>query len=156
MRSSLYSPLPAVWPGLWTSCKDQLDNLVKSILRLTDNSIVFRAFQGIGASGLYCLVFIAILRLISIEKAGFYSGIISSVFAMSSLLGLILGGVIVDHTTWRWIFSIMCVICLRELKAFLLIINVQYSAVGDYHSHSLFCHASIGRVQVQPRNPRTT
>ncbi|KAL2819624.1 MFS general substrate transporter [Aspergillus cavernicola] len=66
--------------------------------------IVFRALQGIGASGLYCLVFVAILRLISLEKAGLYSGIISSVFALSNLLGPILGGVIVDNTTWRWIF----------------------------------------------------
>ncbi|KAK1140466.1 hypothetical protein N8T08_010310 [Aspergillus melleus] len=76
------------------------------VARTMDQLIVFRALQGIGASGLYCLVFIAILRLISVENAGFYSGIISSVFAISNLLGPILGGVIVDHTTWRWIFYI--------------------------------------------------
>ncbi|KAL4778785.1 major facilitator superfamily-domain-containing protein [Aspergillus varians] len=76
------------------------------VSRSIDQLIVFRAFQGIGASGLYCLVFVAILRLISIEKAGLYSGLISSVFALSNLLGPILGGVIVDNTTWRWIFYI--------------------------------------------------
>ena len=28
----------------------------------------------------------------------------TSVFAIASLLGPILGGAIVDHTTWRWVF----------------------------------------------------
>ncbi|OJJ60253.1 hypothetical protein ASPSYDRAFT_201631 [Aspergillus sydowii CBS 593.65] len=69
-----------------------------------DQLIVFRAFQGIGASGLYSLTFIAVLKLLTVETAAIYSGIISSVFAVSSLLGPILGGVIVDNTTWRWIF----------------------------------------------------
>ncbi|KAF1997983.1 MFS general substrate transporter [Amniculicola lignicola CBS 123094] len=68
--------------------------------------IVFRALQGIGGSGQYSLVFVAIMKLITPEKMGFYSGIISSVFALANLLGPILGGVIVDHTTWRWIFFI--------------------------------------------------
>lgn len=38
------------------------------------------------------------------EKFGLYMGIISSVFALSSILGPILGGVISGHTTWRWVF----------------------------------------------------
>ncbi|KAF2655372.1 MFS general substrate transporter [Lophiostoma macrostomum CBS 122681] len=66
--------------------------------------ITFRAFQGIGGSGLYSLVFVAIMKLVTPEKMGFYSGIVSSVFALANLLGPILGGLISDHTTWRWIF----------------------------------------------------
>ncbi|GES62124.1 MFS general substrate transporter [Aspergillus terreus] len=81
-------------------------SIASGVARTMNQLIVFRAFQGIGASGLYCLVFVAILRLISLEKAGLYSGVISSVFALSNLLGPILGGVIVDNTTWRWIFYI--------------------------------------------------
>jgi MFS family permease len=68
--------------------------------------IVFRAFQGIGGSGLYSLVFVAIMKLVTPEKMGLYSGIVSSVFALANLLGPVLGGVIVDHTSWRWIFWI--------------------------------------------------
>ena len=66
--------------------------------------IVLRAFQGIGGSGIYSLVFVTIMKLVTAEKLGFYSGIISSVFAISNLLGPILGGAIADNTTWRWIF----------------------------------------------------
>ncbi|KAJ5405759.1 MFS general substrate transporter [Penicillium sp. CMV-2018d] len=81
-------------------------SIASGVSRTIDQLIVFRALQGIGASGLYCLVFVAILRLISLGKAALYSGIISSVFALSNLLGPVLGGVIVDNTTWRWIFYI--------------------------------------------------
>lgn len=44
------------------------------------------------------------MKLIVPEKIAFYTGIISSVFAVSNLLGPLLGGIISDRTTWRWIF----------------------------------------------------
>ncbi|KAF2441244.1 MFS general substrate transporter [Karstenula rhodostoma CBS 690.94] len=66
--------------------------------------IVFRALQGIGGSALYSLVFVAIMKLIVPDKIAFYSGIISSVFALANLSGPLLGGAISDHTNWRLIF----------------------------------------------------
>lgn len=68
--------------------------------------VVFRAFQGIGGSGLYSLVFVAVMKLITPDKMGFYSGVVSSVFALANLLGPVLGGLITDRTSWRWIFWI--------------------------------------------------
>ncbi|KZF20982.1 putative MFS multidrug transporter [Xylona heveae TC161] len=68
--------------------------------------IVFRALQGIGGSGIYSTVFVIITKIATVEKIGLYTGILSSVFALASLLGPILGGVIVDNTTWRWVFFI--------------------------------------------------
>jgi MFS family permease len=46
------------------------------------------------------------MKLVTPEKIGFYSGIISSVFAFANTLGPVLGGLISDRTTWRWIFWI--------------------------------------------------
>lgn len=66
--------------------------------------IVFRAMQGIGGSGLYSLTFVSIMKLVSPDKIAFYSGIVSSVFAMANLVGPLLGGIISTRTTWRWIF----------------------------------------------------
>ncbi|CAI6341676.1 unnamed protein product [Periconia digitata] len=66
--------------------------------------IVFRALQGIGGSALYSLVFVAIVKLVDPSKIAFYSGVVSSVFALANLLGPVLGGVITDRTNWRWIF----------------------------------------------------
>lgn len=99
--------LPGLFDGMRSSPND--DSIVCRHERsrngiLISFRIVFRAFQGIGGSGLYSLTFVSILKLVVPEKIGFYSGVISSVFTMSNLLGPLLGGVIADRTTWRWIF----------------------------------------------------
>lgn len=60
--------------------------------------------QGIGGSGIYSNVFVIVTKIITPDKIGLYTGILTSVFAIASLLGPILGGVIVDNTTWRWVF----------------------------------------------------
>ena len=38
------------------------------------------------------------------KEYGKYMAVISSVFVVSSVLGPILGGVINDRSTWRWVF----------------------------------------------------
>jgi MFS family permease len=53
---------------------------------------------------MFSLVFTVMVKLVTLEKVGLYSAIISSVFALSNLLGPVLGGVITDNSSWRWIF----------------------------------------------------
>ncbi|KKZ61200.1 hypothetical protein EMCG_04155 [[Emmonsia] crescens] len=66
--------------------------------------IIFRAFQGMGASGIYSMIMVITPNLVPQEKYGKYLAIIASVFAISSILGPILGGVISTNSAWRWIF----------------------------------------------------
>jgi MFS family permease len=66
--------------------------------------IIFRAFQGIGGSGIYSMVSVIASEMVPLEKLGTYMAIFSSVFVVSSVLGPILGGVINDHSSWRWVF----------------------------------------------------
>ncbi|KAK4184619.1 major facilitator superfamily transporter [Podospora australis] len=66
--------------------------------------IIFRSFQGLGASGIYSLVSVMTPLMVPPAKYATYIAIISSVFAISSVLGPLLGGAITDHTTWRWVF----------------------------------------------------
>ncbi len=44
--------------------------------------------------------------ILSPRERGRYQGYIGSVFAFSSVAGPLLGGLFVDHLTWRWIFYI--------------------------------------------------
>lgn len=66
--------------------------------------IVFRAFQGMGGSGIYSLSTIMVPLMVPPDKYATYISIMSSTFILSSVLGPILGGAITDHTTWRWVF----------------------------------------------------
>lgn len=67
-------------------------------------SIIFRAFQGIGGGGIYTLVFVISSQMVPQERYASMSGILSSAYALSAVLGPILGGLINDHATWRWVF----------------------------------------------------
>lgn len=68
--------------------------------------IIFRAFQGIGAGGLLPLVFIIIGDLFSLEQRARIQGLFSGVWGVSSIIGPLLGGFIVDQASWQWIFWI--------------------------------------------------
>jgi EmrB/QacA subfamily drug resistance transporter len=68
--------------------------------------VVFRGVQGIGAGGLIPLAIAVVGAIIPPRDRGRYQGLIGSVFASASIIGPAVGGFIVDHTTWRWIFYV--------------------------------------------------
>jgi EmrB/QacA subfamily drug resistance transporter len=67
---------------------------------------VFRALQGLGAGGLFTLPMAIVGDLVSPRERGRYQGLIQAVFALATLIGPLIGGSIVDHLSWRWIFYI--------------------------------------------------
>lgn len=69
--------------------------------------ILFRAVQGLGGSGLFSLVMIIIADMFTkVEERARYQSVVWLAFAVSSVLGPLLGGVFVEHATWRWCFYI--------------------------------------------------
>jgi EmrB/QacA subfamily drug resistance transporter len=68
--------------------------------------VLFRAVQGIGGGAIYALAFILIGVLYPAEKRAKMQGIISSIWGLSSILGPLAGGIIVEHWNWRWIFFV--------------------------------------------------
>jgi len=73
---------------------------------------VFRAFQGIGAGGLFSLALAILGDLVAPRERARYQGYFLAVFATSSVLGPVIGGFfagqqsILGITGWRWIFYI--------------------------------------------------
>lgn len=90
---------------------------VMSMLMTSDASIIFRAFQGIGGAGLYSLAMTVMTEITPLKHIGVTSGLMGAVFASSSILGPLLGGVISSKTTWRWVFFLKCV-SLRTLPSY--------------------------------------
>ncbi|KAN0093483.1 MFS general substrate transporter [Hyaloscypha variabilis] len=68
--------------------------------------IAARAIQGIGGGGLIILVNICISDLFSMRNRGTYFGVIGGVWAISSAIGPVLGGVFTEKVSWRWCFYI--------------------------------------------------
>ena len=65
-----------------------------------------RALQGVGAGGLMTLTQTAIADLVSPRERGRYQGLVAGVFAICSVGGPLLGGVITDYASWPWIFFV--------------------------------------------------
>jgi MFS family permease len=65
--------------------------------------------QGVGGSGIYSLVGVVAVNVIHPLKFAKYMAVISSVMAISSILGPLLGGVINQQSTWRWVFLLKSV-----------------------------------------------
>src|SRR5439155_5694756 len=68
--------------------------------------IAFRAVQGLGAGGLIPLTFAVIGDLFSPRERGRYQGLTGAVWAIAAVAGPLLGGVLTDSASWRWIFYI--------------------------------------------------
>jgi len=68
--------------------------------------IAFRAVQGIGAGGVMTLAMATVGDIVSPRERGRYQGYIQSVFVLASVAGPLLGGVFVDHVSWRWVFYV--------------------------------------------------
>nr|WP_254802655.1 MFS transporter [Kitasatospora sp. SUK 42] len=68
--------------------------------------IAFRALQGLGGGGLLVLSQAIVGDLVSPRDRGKYQGLFGAVFGVTSVLGPLLGGLFVDHLSWRWVFYI--------------------------------------------------
>ena len=68
--------------------------------------IAFRALQGVGAGGVMTLAMATVGDLVSPRERGRYQGYIQLTFLLASLVGPLLGGLMVDHISWRWAFYV--------------------------------------------------
>lgn len=66
--------------------------------------IIFRAIQGLGAGAVFPTTVTIIGDLFSLEQRARMQGLFSSVWGISSVLGPLAGGTLVDNIGWRWIF----------------------------------------------------
>jgi EmrB/QacA subfamily drug resistance transporter len=68
--------------------------------------IAFRAVQGIGAGGVMTLATASVADLVPPRERGRYQGYIQLTFLLASLAGPLLGGLFVDHLSWRFAFYV--------------------------------------------------
>ena len=79
-----------------------LSGLAQSIGEL----IAFRTLQGVGAGGVMTLAMASVGDIVAPRERGRYQGYIQAVFVLASVAGPLLGGLLVDHLSWRWVFYV--------------------------------------------------
>ncbi|WRZ58407.1 MFS transporter [Streptomyces sp. NBC_01294] len=85
-----------------------LGSVVAGLSQNTGTLIACRVVQGIGVGGLSALAQIVMAAMISPRERGRYSGYLGAVFAVATVGGPLLGGVITDTDWlgWRWCFYV--------------------------------------------------
>ncbi|MFD5830897.1 MDR family MFS transporter [Lentzea sp. NPDC060358] len=68
--------------------------------------IAFRAVQGLGAGGLMVTSTAIIADVVPLKERGKFQGFAGAVFGIATVAGPLLGGLFVDHLSWRWAFYV--------------------------------------------------
>src|SRR3954452_3257542 len=77
--------------------------------------VITRGAQGIAAGGLMTLAMAVVGDLVSPRERGRYLGYIIATFAVATVAGPLVGGLLVDHASWRWVFYVNLPIGLAAL-----------------------------------------
>lgn len=88
-----------------------------------------RTLQGIGAGGIFSMVYIVLADISPPGERARTMSFASSVWGIASVLGPTLGGFVVSNTSWRWIFFINVPLALMSL------VGIGYFLVETREKH---------------------
>ncbi|TIC99614.1 Efflux pump FUS6 [Colletotrichum higginsianum] len=104
----LYGQIADIWGRRWPMMVSVVIFSAGSAVCGTANSarelIGGRAVQGLGAAGINVLVEVILCDLLPLRERGQFMGFLFLFIVLGSVLGPLLGGLIVDRVSWRWVF----------------------------------------------------
>ena len=112
-----------------------LSGLSENIIEL----IIFRIIQGVGGGAIMATAFTAVGDLFTPRERGRWQGLLGATFGLASVFGPTLGGYIVDHWHWKWVFWIFSPM---GLIAFIMIMWL-FPSVPKKHEQSIDYLGSI-------------
>lgn len=68
--------------------------------------VAARVVQGLGAGALQPLALIVVADVLTLEERGKFQGVFGAVWGLAGVSGPLLGGLIVDSLSWRWVFYV--------------------------------------------------
>ena len=113
-----------------------LGSILSGAAQSMEQLIVFRAIQGLGAGAVLPIVLTIIGDIFALRERAKIQGLFSGVWGLSSVIGPAVGGLIVDHFSWRWVFYIN--IPFGLVSSVLLAIYLKESVERKKHSLDYF------------------
>ena len=87
--------------------------------------IAGRAIQGVGGGGITVMVQIIIGDLVPLRERAKFTSVVFIAYAIGIALGPVMGGLLTEHVTWRWIFYINLPIAAVSLVLLFLFLKVR-------------------------------
>ena len=108
-----------------------LGSVLCGLSRSTFHVILARVVQGLGSASLFTSAFTVVADLFPPSVRGKYQGLVGAVFALSSVVGPLLGGFLTDHFSWHWVFFINLPVGLMALGFILLRMPPLHPRAGE-------------------------
>lgn len=90
--------------------------------------IAGRLIQGIGGGGLNVMTPIVIADLVPLRDRSRFMSIIFTFYSIAFSIGPVVGGALVDHSSWRWIFYLNLPVTGLALVLLFFFLHVPYNA----------------------------
>ena len=123
--SDIFGRLPCFQFAIWTFALGSLLSAVSTSMVML---IISRAIQGMGGAGISTLSQTVIGDMLAPAERGRYQGLTSSVTALSSVCGPLVGGLFSEYWTWRGIFWLNLPFC-----AFASVVLFKYLRITVKH-----------------------
>jgi MFS family permease len=106
LYGKLYTLFSVKWTYLAAIGIFELGSLVCGTAQSSKALIVGRAIAGLGCAGIASGALIIIAYSIPLRQRPTYIGIVGSTWAIASVAGPVMGGILTQKLTWRWCFYI--------------------------------------------------
>ena len=90
-------------------------SLVAGTAKQFSGLLLGRCIQGTGGGGIAVLTYVIATDMVALAERAKWSGLISLQWAVGSVVGPIVGGLIIQKSTWRWIFWLNLPFCALAL-----------------------------------------
>src|SRR5919198_2816202 len=117
--------------------------------------IAFRLVQGFGAGGVLPINQTILGDIFPLEERARITGLFSTVWGVSALLGPAIGGFLTEHVSWRWVFYVNLPLC---LLAIILVSSFLHERVAHQQHRidvlgALSLSGAVGLFLIALQNP---